>query len=153
MRNQAFLEMTFHDGVVVFDEDVAGQVHQLVDEHGTKESHAFVDVGHVAVNVLLVLVESLVFVRVEKRDKAVLDGLRADDAAFVGVFHVEDEVADVVGGFHHVGQWVTGVDKMLVVDSRYAAFVDDLFEGGNLRIKDIVFLAVAFVEGRVGVFQ
>ena len=91
--------------------------------------------------------------RVEERDEAALDGFGADDAAFMGIFHVEDEIADVVGGFHHVGERVAGINEAFTVDTGHPALFDDLFEGGNLGVENVVFFAVAFVEGRIRVFQ
>ena len=46
---------------------------------------------------------------------------------------------------------MTGVDKVLVVYTRDAAFIDHLFKSRDFRIEHIIFLAVAFVVGRVGI--
>ena len=94
-----------------------------------------------------------VFHWIEKRHEGLLDGLRADDVPLVGVFHVEDQVADVVGGLHHVGQGVPGINQVLVIDLGDAALFHGLFKDLEVGIEDVVFLAVSFVVGRIGVFD
>ena len=144
--DEALLKTAFHDSVVVFAENVAGAVDEFVDEHGTQEGDTFVGVAHLLVGFFLVDKELLVFVGVEERQEAVLDGFGADDTALVGVFHVKDEVADVVGRLHHVRERMAGVHQVLLVKSGDAALFNHFFERLNLRVEDVVFLTVAFVE-------
>ena len=94
--------MPFHDVVVVADKNIADAVHQFVDEQGAKEGYALVHVAYLAINLLFVFEEVLVGFRVEEGGETLLGLGGADYAAVVGVFHVEDKVADVVGGLHHV---------------------------------------------------
>ena len=97
MRDETLLETAFHDGIVVGDEDVADATDELVDEHGAQEGHALVGIAHLAVGQFFMPVKVLVVVAVEEADEAVFDVVCADDATFVGIFHVEDEVTDIVG--------------------------------------------------------
>ena len=98
------------------------------------------------------LVEILVFFCIEEAEEAAFDGFGADIAALVGVFHVDDEIANVVSGLHHVRQRMAGINKMLIVDFRDAALIHNFLKISDFRVENVVFFAVAFVEGRVGVF-